>query len=530
MQNVAMTILEQLAAWGVKFIYGYVGDNVFPLMDALAKQSKIKLIQVKHEEAAAIMASAHAKLTGEIGVCLADGGPGTVHLLNGLADAAMDRVPVLAITGQVSLREIGTNAKQYIDQQSLMRPLASYTRLITDQASVWQIMEKSLRNAVLNRSVSHISIPVDVQEQSCSTEAIPFGPFLKTSPSSAPEVINNAVQLMLNAKRPVILVGEGGRNASQAVAELAARWGGAIATTLGGIGVVDYNNPLYIGNLGHAGNMAVSNLLSQADLCLILGANWWPKKYVPKDVPIIQVDMNPANIGATTPVAYGIVGKVEEVVPSLYKDNLLSSTKEWVDKIAQLKAQFQQILEDEAQIKTTPLHPASVMRSIEKSISDDAIISLDTGDHTVWFGRGFRPKNNKVLFSGKWRTMGFGVPAGVVAKLLNPEKQVVAIVGDGGFTMTMAEVLTTVKYNLPIIIIVFNNHSLAMEKNKMNLKGLTPLGTELYNPDFAAYAQACGCQGYHVENNKDLDDALAKALSANVPTVIDVFCSGVKVP
>ena len=154
-------------------------------------------------------------------------------------------------------------------------------------------------------------------------------------------MLDGAVQLMAGAKRPVILVGEGGREAKKAVAELAVGWGSAIATTLGGLGVVDYSNPLYIGNLGQAGNMAVTSLLSQADMCLIIGANWWPSKYVSKKIPLIQVDMNPANIGATTPVSYGIVGKAEEVIPQLYKDNVFSPNKEWQEKIVQVKAQWQ---------------------------------------------------------------------------------------------------------------------------------------------------------------------------------------------
>jgi pyruvate oxidase len=530
MKTVAMAILEQLAAWGVKYIYGYVGDSIFPLMDALAKQNQIQFIAVKHEEGAALMASAQAKLTGEIGVCLADGGPGTVHLLNGLADACLDHVPVLAITGQVSRKDIGTNVKQYIEQQSLLSPLVSYTSPITDQAGVSQVMEKALRKAIVNRSVTHISIPVDVLQESTSDEVIPFGPYLKTNPISTNDVLDGAVQLMAGAKRPVILVGEGGREAKKAVAELAVGWGSAIATTLGGLGVVDYSNPLYIGNLGQAGNMAVTSLLSQADMCLIIGANWWPSKYVSKKIPLIQVDMNPANIGATTPVSYGIVGKAEEVIPQLYKDNVFSPNKEWQEKIVQVKAQWQKILDEEAETVTTPMHPAAVIRSIENALSDEAIICLDTGEHTLWFGRGFRPRSNRVLFSGKWRTMGFGVPAAIAAKLIYPEKQVMAIVGDGGFTMTMSEVLTAVKYQLPITIVVFNNKFLSMEKNKMVQKGLTPLGTELNNPDFASYARACGCQGYKVESQQELEEALAKAHSSNVPTVIDVHTSDLKVP
>lgn len=290
-RNVAEAILEQLSAWDVKYIYGLVGDDIFYLMDALARRNTIKFYQVKHEESAAIMASAQAKLTGETGVCLADGGPGTAHLINGLADAFMDNVPVLAITGQVARKDIGTNKKQYVDQQSLLRPLVSYTGLLCDPAATPQVLENAWRPAVAGRSVSHVSVPMDVLPMPCEAAIIPPAPYLGSHPRSSSEVVQGALELMRKSHRPVILSGAGGRKAGRFLSELSLRWGAAIINTLAGTGVVDRYHPYYVGGLGHAGSPASARLLSQADLCLVVGANWWPQNYVPKDIPAQQASV-----------------------------------------------------------------------------------------------------------------------------------------------------------------------------------------------------------------------------------------------
>lgn len=529
-KNVAMTILEQLAAWGVKNIYGYIGDDLFYLFDALARQSNITFYQVSHEENAAFMASAQAKLTGELGVCIADGGPGTLHLLNGLADAFSDRVPVLAITGQVALKDIGTNVKQYIDQQSLLRPLASYTTLLCDQASTIKILEKACRCAVAGRTVAHVSIPMDVLAMPCNVKTISGFPYLNTQPLSSPEVLDGAVQILDKASRPVILVGEGGRKAGAMVAELSSRWGAAIINTLQGMGTVSSTLPLYVGGLGYAGSPASSKLLGEADVCLIVGANWWPKKHVPQNISIVQIANNPADIGATTPVSYGVVGDAEVVVSYILKRINTKPNPDWLNNIKQETSQWLKELEQEVNVQSSPVHPAAVIRAIQNAVTDDAILCIDTGDNTVWFGRCFRPRGQRVLLSGKWRSMGFALPAALAAKINRPQQRVLALVGDGGFAMSMSELLTAVKYSLPITVVVMNNGSLSMEKNKMAAGGLIPKGTSLYNPDFAKFAECCGGQGFKVDKSEGLNEAIQVAFSSPGPTVIDVHVADFAVP
>ncbi len=529
-RNVAEAILEQLSAWGVKYIYGLVGDDIFYLMDALARRNTIKFYQVKHEESAAIMASAQAKLTGETGVCLADGGPGTAHLINGLADAFMDNVPVLAITGQVARKDIGTNKKQYVDQQSLLRPLVSYTGLLCDPAATPQVLENAWRPAVAGRSVSHVSVPMDVLPMPCEAAIIPPAPYLGSHPRSSAEVVQGALELMRKSHRPVILSGAGGRKAGRFLGELSLRWGAAIINTLAGTGVVDRYHPYYVGGLGHAGSPASARLLSQADLCLVVGANWWPQNYVPKDIPVIQIDLNPGHIGSTIPVAYGLVGDAGSLVEQLSSAITPDSNREWTGLIRKEINSWLNQLEQETSVQSSPVHPAALIRAIQQVAPDDAVICLDTGDHTVWFGRVFRPVRQQVLLSGKWRTMGFGLPAALAAKINRPAQKVLALVGDGGYAMTMADFLTAVKYNLDVKIVIMNNSCLAMEKNEMAAGGLLPEGTSLQNPDFAGYANNCGGLGLRVEHSRDLESTLRDALNSEGPSLVDVKTSALAVP
>lgn len=528
--NVATIILQQLSAWGVKHVYGFIGDDVFHLFDALAQQNNIKLYQVRHEEVAALMASAHAKITGEIGVCITDGGPGTVHLLNGLADAYTDHVPVLAITGQVSRKDIGTNAKQYLNQQILMSALSGYSDMIADPNATLSVLDKAYRTAITKKTVAHITVPMDIFPAPCNLEPSPLALYLTNHPTSSREVISGALDRIRQAQKPLILVGAGGRNSGNLVCELALKIGAGIITTLAGVGSVSKSHPLYVGGLGHAGSPVSSQLLSEADLCIIVGANWWPAPYVPQNVSTIEIDWNPANVGTSSPNAYGVVGDSQQILSSILAKVETKANHDWQNHIKQATKAWLTQLEQEANTAGSPIQPAAIIKALAKTMTDDAIVCLDTGDHTVWFGRIFRPAHQRILMSGKWRTMGFGLPAALAAKIHYPPRQVIAIVGDGGISMTMADFITAVKYELPIVVVVLNNQSLAMEKNKMTAANLQPIGTDLLNPNFAAFAKACGGEGITVSSANELEKAFEQGLSLERPVIIDVCTAATPVP
>lgn len=522
-KTVASLLVEQLNLWGVKRIYGVVGDAIIELMDELAKQDTIQFIAVKHESVAAMMASAEAKITGEIGVCLATMGPGLGNLINGLGDAYMDKTPVLAITGQAPTKKIGTDYKQYIDQQELIKPIADYTTLLAHPDSITDVLAKAMNTSEAKGAVSHLSIPKDMFSMTTSAKSQKRTKILEGSAPFQVKDGSRAETIMKSAKKPMILAGLGAMNAIDQIKDLAAKWGAGILVSLGAKGYFDDSYELLLGGIGQGGNPYAKDLFKQVDVVLLVGNTWWPDGYVPENARVIQIDAVKENIGKGIPVELGMFSKAENTIPLLI-DGLHDHTKNesWVTQLNQVKRKWDLENEEEGLQKTQPIHPSRIVRTIENHVEKDAIIALDTGDITVWFNRNFRSKGQSILFSGEWRTMGYGLPGALAAKLCFPERQVVAIVGDGGLEMTLADLLTAVRYQINITVIVFNNHALQMEKDKMVVNGNQPYGTDLTNPDFAMIAKACSWKGYNVKNESELDETIKNAFSHNGPTLISI--------
>lgn len=529
MQNQVTTvsdvIITQLSLWGIKRIYGVLGDAVLPLLHATSQQSTVQYMATRHEATAAMMASAEGKCTGEIAACLGTSGPGLVNMLNGIADAAADHVPLLVITGQVETKKVGTEAKQYIEQQHMIAPLAVYSAALLHPESTVTVLQKAILEAQSKRGVAHISVPKDILTAPCSLQARqPIG-IVQSSTMQNLSQLDQAVNLLSFAQAPMILIGEGARSASVAVAELAETLGAGIVETLGAKGTVPYDHPLNIGGIGEGGSEESRVLLQQSDCVLVVGANWWPEGYVPMDTNVIHIDLAPASIEAHPEVVFGIVGDAAEILPEIKQRLPKRERQSWQQHVHNAKATIHTALEQERQTNASPIAPQRLIAALDESVEADAIIAVDTGDHTVWFNRVFRAKQQQTLFSGKWRTMGFGIPAAIAAKLVNPNKQVVALVGDGCLTMSMMEIATAVQYKLPITVVVVNNGTLAMEKNSMQAQGMQPFGVDLSHVDFASLAAACGAQGLRVEAANDLLPALNTAYTSSEPTVIDVLTS-----
>lgn len=529
-RNVADYVLEQLEVWGIQRIYGVPGDAILPLIDAISRHPKLRFISVKHESAAALMASAEAKLTGGIGVCTATSGPGATNLLNGLADAKSDQAPVLAITGQVDSFNLGTNYKQYLEQNLLMAAVAEYSGLVAVPDSCNDVLVKSLRIASAQGTVSHVSFTQDVWQIPIEEAVRPPEPYLKTPAQSAPEVIAEAVRRMEAAQRPAILAGRGINNSGRNLIDLAEKWQAGICMTIPAKGMVPGEHPLVMGGLGPGGSGAATAMMAEADLIVMAGATWWPEKYLPSHPRVIQLDALPANIGRQVPVDFGVVGDLALLLPALTHNLSKTEKKPWIDRLFSLRAQWMDRINQEISTTGTPVNPGYLINTLEKVVSQDAIIALDVGDHTLWFNRIFKGSRQRILVSGSWRTMGFGVPAAISAKLTNPESQIIALVGDGSLAMSFGEFLTAVRYQLPITVIVVNNGYLAMEKDKMELKQMDPSLTTVTNPDFAKFAEACSGKGYRVEQSDHLEVVLKEALNSNQPVMVDVVTSPEKFP
>lgn len=579
--NAANYMLEQLAAWGVERIYGVVGDAIFDLADALSRQDRIRFIPCRHEAAAAFMASAEAKLTGQPEVCIATSGPGMTNLITGLGDAYADRVPVLAITGQSPTAKLGTLYKQDINQQQLLSGLAGYTALLAAPAALPQQLALAWR-AALSGQVGHISVPKDLFTQPLGQGADGRRwvrgpePYLQAPPVPDPVTLDGAVSMLNAARRPVILAGHGALPAAQDLVWLAEHWGAPVITALAAKGLIPFQHPLALGGLGQGGYEEATQALSAADLVLAVCTNWWPDAYVPGGAApagaaagdaatapgaaagarprIVRIDRYPANIGARAPVDYGLAGDVRAIIPQLNAALQPQTEPAWRDQVAEWRAALLRTAGAEragrAEGAAAPgvagaagaagagaadapgcgLHPAFVMQCLEEALPPDAIVTLDTGDHTVWFNRSFGGERHRVLVSGTWRSLGFGLPAALAAKLVAPDRTVAAVVGDGGITSLLGELLTAARHRIPVLIAVVNNGMYAMEYNGMVRHGLQPLGTDLNNPDFARLAEACGLTGLRVQKPRDLAPALQQALAMERPVLLDIATQPVPLP
>lgn len=529
-RNVADYCLEQLEVWGVRTVYGLPGDAILPLIDAINRHPNIRFIGVKHESAAALMASAEAKLTGGIGVCTATSGPGVANLVNGLADAKSDRTPVLAITGQVDSFNLSTNYKQYIDQQLLLAAVTDYSGLVAVPDSCNDVLVNALRKALVQGTVAHVSFTKDVWQLPTAEAVRPPEPYLKTMAQSPPEVIAAAVKRLGEAERPAIVAGRGIGKIGPKLIELAEKWQAGICLTLPAKGMIPGTHPLVMGGLGEGGSEASTVMLTEADLILVVGATWWPEGYTPDRARIIQLDAVPDNIGRQMQVEYGVVGDLEHLLAEITRGILRKSKKAWIDRLTSLRAQWLDQINKEIASDGTQISPGYLIKNLEKAMARDGVVALDVGDHTVWFNRIFSGDSQGILTSGSWRTMGFGLPAAISAKLAQPERQVIALVGDGSLAMTLSEFLTAVRYQVPLTVVVMNNGYLAMEKDKMEMKMMDPSLTAITNPDFAKFAEACGGKGFRVERPADLENVLQEAINSNQPALVDVITTPVKFP
>lgn len=529
--TVAEAILQQLRLLGVDTIYGVCGDAILELLDALSKQDQIQFIETRHESAAGFMASAYAKLTGKIGVCVATSGPGAANLLNGIGDAYGDHVPVLAITGQVPTDKIGTHSKQYVDQQRLMEPLAAYSALVASPESVLPLLHRAVTTAIKNQTVSHLSIPKDLFTQLQSADILSSRTNLYYNYPSDFSQISTALEFILECKRPMILIGKGAKSAGTEISRLAEKLGAGVIYSLGAKGVIPEQMDLIIGGIGEGGSEEAECLMKECDGLLVIGAMWYPKDFLSPSIPILQIERKSDHIQWDKNVQTALVGDTGSIVQSLLERlGNHTSNPNWLQRLQDARANWLKRKEQEGNDHSLPIAPAAVMRQLGDAIDPRAIITLDTGDHTVWFNRSFSSKEQEVVFSGTWRTLGFALPAANAAQLLHPSRQVVAIAGDGGFAMSMAELSTTVHYQLPIKIILFNNSSFGMEKNKMEHMGYQPFATKLTNPQFYKLAQSFGMDGFRVEQPDQLKNALFNLMQCKGPALLEIISSTAATP
>jgi pyruvate dehydrogenase (quinone) len=522
----ADTLIATLAASGVKRIYGLPGDSLNGLTDAIRKDGKIEWIHVRHEEVAAFAAGAEAHLTGDLVVCAGSCGPGNLHLINGLYDCHRSRVPVLAIAAQIPSAELGTGYFQETHPEILFKDCSHYCELVTEPKNLPRILGIAMRTAIARRGVSVIVVPGDVllADSSASAKSIRLSdpaPVMRASESD----LHAAAEILNSAKKVTILGGIGCAGAHSELLAVAEKLQAPIVHALRGKEHIEYDNPYDVGMTGLLGFSSGYHAMMGCDALLMLGTDFPYTQFFPEKAKIIQVDIRGEQIGRRTHVDLGLVGTVKDTIaallPLLKGGKSSTYLKTAVEHYKKARTELDELATGEP--GKTPIHPQYVAKLIDELASEDAVFTCDVGTPTVWAARYLKMNGQRSLLgSFVHGSMANAVPQAIGAQAAYPQRQVVALSGDGGLAMLLGDLLTLKQNKLPVKIVVFNNSALGFVELEMKAAGFVNFGTELENPSFAGIASACGFLGLRVEKPEEVSDALKRAFAYDGPALIDV--------
>jgi pyruvate oxidase len=529
--TVAERLLDVLVAAGVRQVVGIPGDAVNVIIDALRRDDRIEFIGVRHEETAAFAASARAKLTGELSAVVGTSGPGAIHLLNGLYDAKMDHAPVIAITGQVVGGQRGTHAHQEVDQHRLFADVAITSELLVDPAQLPRLAVQACQTALAERGVAHLAVPTDLADAEVPDEPV-HGIARRIGPLPAdPDHLGAAVQALHEAERPVVLAGIGARDAVPDLLRLAERVGAPIVKTLAGKALFADDHPLTVGGLGLLGTRPSVNAVEGCDLLVMAGTDFPYRDFLPDGVPVIQIERSPSHIGRRVPVTHPLVGDTAAVLPALADAVTERTDRSWLERAQEDMRRWRRWMRMLETSDATPLKPARLAAVVGAHLDDDAIVVCDTGAVTAWTARHLAIRGDQSFtLSGNLASMAYGLPAAIGAQLAFPDRQVVALVGDGSFTMLPSDLITAAELQLPLTVVVFDNAKLGLITVEQQADAQPDEHTSIPGRDLAAIARAFGAEGLRVESPDDLESALAAALRSPRPTVVDVVVDPDELP
>ena len=541
-QTVSDFFWERLHQWGVRRIFGYPGDGINGLLGALDRAGdKFEFVQVRHEEMAAFMASAHAKFTGELGVCLATSGPGATHLLTGLYDARLDHMPVLAIAGQQARTAIGAHYQQELDLNSVFKDVASaFIQTATVPAQVRHLVDRAVRIAMGERRVTALVIPNDLQDAKMAEPERKHGSVFSGVGWSRPVVIPTADDLqraakVLNAgKKVAILVGAGAREAVDEVIAIADKLGAGAAKALLGKQVLPDDLPWVTGAIGLLGTKPSYELMMNCDTLLMLGSGFPYAEFLPKegDARGVQVDIEPGMLSIRYPMEVPLTGDVKATIDALLPLLDEKTDTDWRDDIADWKNDWTKTLHDRAMVEANPVNPQRVFTEFNKQLPDRAILTSDSGSCANWYARDIMIRRDMMAsLSGGLASMGAGVPYAIAAKFAHPDRPVIAMVGDGAMQMNnMAELITVAKYwekwiDPRFVVCVLNNQDLnQVTWEQRIMEGNPRFVASQQIPDVAyhRFAELIGLKGIFVDDPDDLENAWKDALSSDRPVVLEV--------
>jgi pyruvate dehydrogenase (quinone) len=536
--------VERLKAWGVTRIYGYPGDGINGVLGALQRAEKagegIEFIQVRHEEMAAFMATAHAKFTGELGVCLATGGPGATHLVTGLYDAKLDHVPVLAIAGQAEVTVRGANYQQELNLDRLFEDVADYVHEAEAPPQLRHLVDRGLRIAIARDGIAVLVLPKDIQEMPWEEPKRAHG-FTRSGPGYArPRVIphdqdlRRAAELLNAGSKVAILIGAGARNAAGEVTAAAETLGAGVAKALLGKDVLPDDLPFVTGAIGLLGTKPSSDMMEGCDTLLMIGTGFPWAEFLPPDgqARAVQIDIAPEMLGLRYPVEVNLHGDAAETLWALLPLLDYKADRAWQDGIKRQITEWNETLKGRALAAAEQVNPQRVVYEMSPRLPDNAIVTSDSGSCANWYARDWQvKKGQRGSLSGGLASMGAAVPYAIAAKFAYPERPVVALVGDGAMQMNnMAELITIQKYwqrwaDPRLIVCVFNNQDLnevTWEQRVMNGNPWYEASQSIPELSYARFAELIGLAGMSVERDDDLGAAWDRALAADRPVVLDV--------
>ncbi|WP_345750965.1 thiamine pyrophosphate-requiring protein [Microbacterium rhizophilus] len=540
MPTVVDQIVQRLADWGVGRVFGYSGDGINGVLDALRRSDAgIEFVQARHEENAAFMAVGQAKYDGGAGVVISTQGPGAIHLLNALYDAKLDHVPVVALIGQQHRSTLGSGYMQEVDLHTLFADVASaYITQVVAPEQVPLAIDRAFRNALTSHAPAVVILPHDVQSAEASdvdqshgvvrTGAVFEPPIVMPSPDR----LDEAAELLARARKPMILAGRGAAACGDELAELARRVRAGVVTSLLGKPYVDESLPHAAGTMGHLGTTASAELLTACDLLLIVGSNDpWTEYYpAPGQAEVVQIDLDPRMIGNRLPVDVGIVGDAGAAVRGLVERVEDRPEDEWWATVLDAVGRWRETAERRAAVPAEPLNPEAAVRALNAHLPADARVAIDVGSVVYWYARQLRlPRGVPAHVSGTLATMGCGVPYGLAAKLGAPARPVVVLAGDGGTQMTgVAELITVADRwrswaDPRFVVAVFDNGDLAevsWEQREMEGAPRFPATQDLPGFPYADYARLLGLDGETVASPEELDAAWGRAFASDRPYVL----------
>lgn len=530
-KNVAKQLLDILADVGVRQIFGVTGDALNFFVKAIEQQDQVEWIGMKHEGNASFAAFAHGELGSTIGVCAGTTGPGALHLINGLYNAKKERTPVIAITGQVPVKKMGTGYFQEVDLQKMFDDVCDYQAVIRSPEQAPRIMQRAVKIALANRTVCRIELPADIAEMYSESEEFIYA----ISPSDSTIVpgdplVAKAAAAINEAKKITILAGCGCRHAREEVLKVSAMLNAPITHTLKASDIFDHDTENVVGLTGLVGNPSGYSAVMNCDLLLMLATDFPYTEFLPHATKTIQVDIRAENIGNRTSIDIGIHGDIKSFLQKLLPQIAQKTDDSFLEKLTGNFSQWRKNMKAEASPErdNEPLHPQIFADLINVHASDDAIFTIETGTSAIWAAHHISfHTHRRLIGSFNHGSMAVGLPAAIGAQFLDRKREVWCLSGDGAFNMAMQDFITAVKYDLPIKVLIFNNAELSFVKLEMEDAGLVPSLDALHqqNVNFADYARLCGGEGIRVEHAKDIENAITMAKKSTKPFIIDAVVS-----